>query len=1147
MEAVRVEELIYSCMLAEPSRRRERLEDICTSYPEVADAVRTQFERLLRLGLVSLGGDSPSAAFEPALPSSLGPYRIDGILGRGGVGIVYRGRQSNLGDRPVAVKALRPELLGSTRGQARFVREGLLAARLRHPNLCPVLDVGNDNGIAWLAMPLIEGETLAARIEWTRERSACGPVRLRDHDDADWHAVVRLIATVARALHRAHQTGLVHRDIKPANIVVQPDGEPVLLDFGLARDLADERSGLTGSAELLGTPAYMAPEQAEPHRRGTDARTDVYGLGATLHECLTLRLPHEGATRNELLQKIAREPATPLRRHGVGLPAELETVVIVALDRDPDRRYATAAAFARDLEHVLRNEPILARSPGRLLRTLRWVGRNRLAAAFIVVLGLGLVSSLALSAEVRIESAGRQVTALLARADANRAEARSFEAFGDALEARRLDPRSPTTLASLQQLLGRELEVIRFETPFGGFGITDPTGDRMAFPVQGGLEIQRMSADAGPPLEFPGVFLVRMAWTADGGIVAADPDGFVQRSDPDGRIGWRSDHALAGDAASERLPSALPRQVRMIGVATRPAHDGEPELVAVGTPSGVIHLLDASTGRPADGHGDLRIDAHRILELQFVPDEPALLCNALGDHAFEAWLVPLDGGPPRRLTRRAAWISTLQAERGHWIAYSSGARRLEVGDLHDGGGASQGESELPTLARSGKVRAAALHGDLVAVAAADRVLVFDAAEALAGAAHRLELQHRGAVSGVAFDPDGATLVTSTSDGLVQRFDLVTGKPIAVLMQSPSSELLGVEVTPAGDVLAAADSRQVHVVRRPPPPYARVTSGDWYSQLVPVWDGDDRLLVSHVGSATTEILDACGRSLRTMENRGPRHEIETARLVAGEPPTPVIFGTNKEQDVFVHVDPHTGQALASVPLPVPRKRSLIGAWISRDGRRLLALCEQSPGAVAHVTSLARSGDAADWHVDAEAVQNEHFVRHACILNDGDAVYACTDGELRLAEPDLATSRRVWRHPAGGALRFVAPRPDQRTVLVGCEDGLVALVDLASGHARLLRGHTASVTFTAFSKDASLAATGDATGEIALWSLPRGELVCRWRAHDQRVRHLAFAPSGDRLVSSGYDGAVAVWPVDPAVIEALARARAPRRVTVGARAR
>ena len=277
--------------LSEELLRRRRqgeavdLESFALEHPDYADQIRTLFPTLLQL--------EGARDAEPARSQEcLGRWRILDELGRGGMGVVYLAEDVATGER-VALKLMTGDHAGSA---ARFRREAEAVARVEHPEICRVIDVGSDGDRLWIAFEHLEGETVAdalRRARRRREEAASGDEQ-EARDPARWFAIAE---QVARALHATHEAGLVHRDIKPANIMLTADGRAVVLDFGLAHDdPTGERTRLTHTGVPIGTPAYMSPEQVHARPAPLDGRTDVYSLGATLYEALTLRPPFEGPT-----------------------------------------------------------------------------------------------------------------------------------------------------------------------------------------------------------------------------------------------------------------------------------------------------------------------------------------------------------------------------------------------------------------------------------------------------------------------------------------------------------------------------------------------------------------------------------------------------------------------------------------------------------------------------------------------------------------------------------------------------------------------------------------------------------------------------------------------------------------------------------
>src|SRR5215831_6673427 len=324
------------------------------------------------------GSASPKIinAFEERVPPSamsveFGDYELLEEVGRGGQGVVFRARQKSL-DRTVALKVIRLGQWASKAHLKRFRLEAEAAARLEHPGIVPIHEVGERDGSCYFSMKFVEGGQLD---EVARRESRSFGIR----------RAVELIAKVARTVHYAHEHGILHRDIKPGNILLDQKGEPHLTDFGLAR-LVETESTVTRTMEVLGTPSYMAPEQAVGNNDAVTSVTDVYGLGAVLYQLLTSHPPFAGGTTYETIKLLLdAEPRQP-RLLNPKIDRELSTICLKGLEKDPKRRYSSALALAEDLEHWLKHEPILARHTGIFTRGKKWVRRNPAIAALIAAL-----------------------------------------------------------------------------------------------------------------------------------------------------------------------------------------------------------------------------------------------------------------------------------------------------------------------------------------------------------------------------------------------------------------------------------------------------------------------------------------------------------------------------------------------------------------------------------------------------------------------------------------------------------------------------------------------------------------------------------------------------------------------------------------
>jgi serine/threonine protein kinase len=488
------------------------VEEIAARHAEHADQLRRllpALEVLADLGRSSMPGESFGpfpVAGAPAGMGLLGDFRIVREVGRGGMGVVYEAEQISLGRR-VALKVLPFAAAMDPRQLQRFKVEAQSAAHLHHPHIVPVYSVGVERGVHYYAMQFIEGRSLAGVVGQLRREaglvpdgdldagtiptggrtedlataltapigpaevearpaprpSPSRPDRSAANGSPPWpststgqnrphfESVARLGIQAAEALEYAHSLGVVHRDIKPANLLLDPRGDLWVADFGLAQFHAD--AGLTMTGDVLGTLRYMSPEQALAKRGLVDHRADVYSLGVTLYELLTLRPAIEGVDRQEILRRVAFEEPPPPRRFVPRVPGELETIVLKAMAKEPEGRYATAQELADDLRRFLEHKPIKARRPTTSEQVVKWVRRQPSIAigAVAMLLTTAFILGIAMAIVLREQAATREA---LGRARDERENARRHAARA-LTQSERAGHRLAVALQGLRALLLR--------------------------------------------------------------------------------------------------------------------------------------------------------------------------------------------------------------------------------------------------------------------------------------------------------------------------------------------------------------------------------------------------------------------------------------------------------------------------------------------------------------------------------------------------------------------------------------------------------------------------------------------------------------------------------------------------------------------
>jgi tetratricopeptide (TPR) repeat protein len=388
-----IESLFHKALDLPPGEREAFLRKSCGDDPDLLDEIQSLvsahetgsdfFEQPAWSSLVKPQSKARPEldALEPeeGLPfERLGEFRLIRRLGEGGMGVVYLAVQESLGRR-VALKAMRPERLGSIEAQTRFQREIDAVSELRHPSIVTVFGSGEEQGVRYFVMEYVPGQGLDAILREARLHEARVPIP----------QVLEWTREIASALQSAHEAQILHRDLKPSNIVITPEGRAMLMDFGVARHL--NLSTLTLTGEFRGTPNYASPEQIHARRGSIGAQTDIYSLGVTLYEAVTGAVPFQGETTEQVFKKILDEEPLPPRKLNPSISRDLETVILTALEKAPERRYPCMADFGEDLKRIVQGEMITARPAGMATRMMKRVRRNPVLSGVLLAAGLLLL------------------------------------------------------------------------------------------------------------------------------------------------------------------------------------------------------------------------------------------------------------------------------------------------------------------------------------------------------------------------------------------------------------------------------------------------------------------------------------------------------------------------------------------------------------------------------------------------------------------------------------------------------------------------------------------------------------------------------------------------------------------------------------